>query len=259
LSWPSNALVVFDVEECLEPFLKARGVKYEKLGLRAEQPVVIVVTPFTALWRQPEEYRNFFQLFSAVERGCAAVFLGLPSDGPGLTAANLSSINLLTPLTIDAIFPFHQISAARQVWEKERIGPYSWGLTDPMTGVPIVSHPIFEGLPNRGLMGREYGNVVPVERIGTDWLTSENTGTAVQIYRHGRGKIILTSFNLLPNLKRDALAEKLLCNLVNYAAKGLPSELGPENPVTAESLAFQEQGYEDCFEKYIARGLLGKT
>jgi len=102
-----------------------------------------------------------------------------------------------------------------------------------------------------GIMGREFGNVVPVHRISTDWLTSESTGTTVQIYDHGKGKIILTSLNLLPALQRDALAEGLLCNLVNYAAKGLPPKLGAENPDTIEGLRFELQGYNDCLHKYV--------
>jgi hypothetical protein len=71
----------------------------------------------------------------------------------------------------------------------------------------------------------------------------------MQIYDHGKGKIILTSLNLLPALQRDALAERLLCNLVNYAAKGLPSKLGPENPETIEGLRFELQGYQDCLKE----------
>ena len=63
--------------------------------------------------------------------------------------------------------------------------------------------------------------------------------------------MILTSLNLLPNLRQDALAEKLLSNLVSYAARELPARLSPEEAYTLESEEFEAQGYEDCFKKYI--------
>jgi hypothetical protein len=106
-------------------------------------------------------------------------------------------------------------------------------------------------------MGREYGNVAPVEKIATDWQVSEDTGSTVQVYEVGRGKLILTSLNLLPNLRQDALAEKLLANLVNYAERGLPSELSQDPPYTAESERFEAQGYEDCLTKYIESRITG--
>ena len=109
-----------------------------------------------------------------------------------------------------------------------------------------MKHPAFEGLPQTGFMGREYGNVAPVQRIQTYWKTTEETGSTIQIHDHGKGRIILTSLNLLANVSRDALAEKVLCNLVNYANRGLPGALEPENPRTLESAGFEQEGFEDC-------------
>jgi hypothetical protein len=251
LSWPRGGLAVFDVESKLETFLTKRGVSFARLGHAVEEPSVIVVTPFAELWRRPEEFETFIRLFSAIERGCAAVFLGLPENGASLvTAGPISAITFLIPLAVTTIFPFHELDAAPQIWQEQRIGAYAWGLTDPRAGVPVPNHEVFKGMRS-GIMGREFGNVVPVHRISTDWLTSESTGTTVQIYDHGKGKIILTSLNLLPALQRDALAEGLLCNLVNYAAKGLPPKLGAENPDTIEGLRFELQGYNDCLHKYV--------
>jgi hypothetical protein len=116
----------------------------------------------------------------------------------------------------------------------------------------VAKHAVFQGAPEDGLMGRDYGNVAPVQCISTDVKASEDIGPAVQIYALGKGKIILTCLNLLPNLKSDALAEKLLCNLLNYAESGLPVDLAPENPATSERLRFSEKEYEDCLKEFIA-------
>jgi len=126
-----------------------------------------------------------------------------------------------------------------------------------VAGVPIPKHAIFGGVPPDGIMGREFGNVVPVRKIQTDWNTSEDTGTTAQIYSSnsaaatGKGRIIITSLNLLPNLGRDALAEKLLHNLVLYAQDALPRELEPEDTEMTERLKFQLASYHDCVTKYL--------
>jgi hypothetical protein len=115
----------------------------------------------------------------------------------------------------------------------------------------VPQHAIFEGVPHNGMMGREFGNVIPAQSVQSDWIPTADTGSAVQIYKYGNGKILLTSLNLLPNLGRDALAEKLLCNLVNDARQGLPAELASEKPQTVETLRFEEKGYEDCLRKFL--------
>lgn len=254
LRWPSKGVKVWDTEGKLEPYFQERGIGCERWTGSADTPVAIVVTPFTELWRKPEEYRRFIHLFNWVERGCAAVFLGIPSDGDSLvTASRITKDNMLTPLAASGLFPIHDVESVAESWTGLRVYAYAWGLTDTRVGAPIPRHPVFEGIPQTGMMGREYGNVAPVEKIATDWRVSEDTGSTVQIYEVGRGKFILTSLNLLPNLCRDALAEKLLSNLVNYAARSLPAHLGPEDAYTVESEEFEARGYEDCFKKYIDR------
>ena len=97
-------------------------------------------------------------------------------------------------------------------------------------------------------MGREYGNVVPVQRIQTYWKTSEDTGTTIQIHEHGKGKIILTSLNLLENMSRDALAEKLLANIVNYANRGLPGGLAPKTPRPSRACGLSKKAFRIALE-----------
>jgi hypothetical protein len=258
LRWLSSTIRVWDIEGRLEAYLKQRTIGCETWTGSVNSPVAILVTPFTGLWKKPDEYRRFIRLFSWVERGCTAVFLGVPSDGERLlTAIDMNDVNILTPLSKGTVMPFRGIEVTAETWAGQRIGAYAWGLVDSEAGVAIVRHPTFEGIPQTGIMGREYGNVAPVDRIRTNWRASEDTGSTVQIYEVGRGKLILTSLNLLPNLRRDALAEKLLANLVNYAGQGLAHELSPESAYTEESERFEAQGYGDCLKKYIGRRIMG--
>jgi beta-galactosidase len=259
--WPAEGFVIFDVDQRLEPYLKKRGINYQSLGDEIEKPTVIVATPFTALWRRPEQFHKFIRLFDWVRRGCTAVLLGIPDDGASglLTGTTAGIDSFLGPLTLAHISPFSRIDATEEVWSGQRVGAYAWGLIDVESGVPIARHPIFEGIPQGGIMGREYGNVVPVKRIRTDWRVSEDTGSTVQIYSSdavspiGKGKIILTSLHLLPNLGGDALAEKLLSNLVKYAVEELPREMSPAGAYMLDSEQFEVQGYEDCFKKYLQK------
>lgn len=258
LHWPSTPIIVLDPDQQIEPFLKAHNRPFKPAGTDIQEPSVILVTGSTSLWRRPEEFRKFFKLFPWVQRGCTAIFLEVLIDGPGpLTAAPIFMESYLSPFAVAHVTPFDRLESTEQTWAGQRFGAYAWGLTDLMSGVPIPGHPVFEGIPQDGMMGREYGNIVPVKRIGTDWTKSEDTGSTVQIYSAtgltpiGKGKIIITNLNLLPNLGRDALAEKMLCNLVQFAQQGLPVRMEPESSYTAESLKFQERAYQDCVTKYL--------
>jgi beta-galactosidase len=254
LKWPQGRLAVFDVEKRLEPFLKGRGIEYEGFTGELQEPKVIVVPPFTGLWRDPGKFQELVQLFSLVERGCAAIFLTLPRDGaPPLTAAGIDMGGFLSPFALNHSAPLRRLNAAPDLWGELRIGPYGWGLTSLTVGVPIPRHPIFEGVPQTGLMNREYGNIVPLEDIMGDQMPIEDIGLAIQIFASGKGKAIFTSLNLIPNLDRDALAEKLLVNLVNYAQAGLPGALSAVSTYEQGNLRFEAAGYEDCFTKYVAK------
>ena len=250
--WPSSQVRVWDVDGKLEPYYKERAIEPDRWTGHTDKPVVIVVTPTSELWRKPDEYRRLIRLLSWVERGCTALFLGVPSEGGSMvTAAPIGRVTVLTPLYVGSLFPFRDMDSSAESWTGLRVYAYAWGLTDTRSGAPIPRHPVFEGIPQTGLMGREYGNVAPVERIETGWRVNEDTGSTVQIYDVGRGKLILTSLNLLPNLRGDALAEQLLANLVNFATRGLPASLGPQEAYTDESESFATQNYEDCFRKYV--------
>lgn len=247
--WPSAPFGIFDVNQELAPFLKARGIRYSNFDPQTREPDVIVVTPFSALWRQPEEFRKLIRLLGLVQRGCTALFLGMPEDGPEPASGLRSSASVPSPLTVTGVFPF-KIEVIPERWGL-RIGPYSWGLKDPIAGVPAQGHPIFEGFSSTGLMGTEHGNIAPTQRIRTEATPIEDTGPAVQMYPHGKGRIVLSIFNLLPNLRQDALAEKLLSSLVNYCNQGLPSELAPESREMLETMQSKERSFQESLKGFV--------
>jgi beta-galactosidase len=252
LRWPSRPVAIFDPEHRLEPFLEGRGIPYRSFGPEIREPTVIVVAPFTALWRQSKEFQQFMQFFVCAERGCTVLMLGLPHNGPELTAAPIGAIDWLSPLAINTILP-STVRGGKDHWRR-RIGPYSWGMFHPKGGFPLVAHPIYEGIPNYGLMGADFGNVAPTHWMEADALAEEDLGPTVKIYRDGKGKVILSSLNLIPSLSSDALAEKVLCNLVKYADQGLPGELAPEQRSSVETLRFEEKGDDDCLGKSLEPG-----
>ena len=73
VGWPGAKLAVFDVDRPLEPYLQERGIAYEKFSGLLTEPKVIVVSSFTALWRNRERFREFLPL-SAWSRGAVEQF-----------------------------------------------------------------------------------------------------------------------------------------------------------------------------------------
>jgi len=93
-------------------------------------------------------------------------------------------------------------------------------------------HPIFNGLPTGLLDWATYRNIVPHEgkclkdlgdpdevvcgAIQTSY--GYKSGPYVGVYGHGAGRIIMNSLNIRESLGQDPVADRLLRNLLNYAA-----------------------------------------
>jgi hypothetical protein len=109
-------------------------------------------------------------------------------------------------------------------------------------GHVVKDHPVFDGLPSNGLMGQTYENVwamktltgldtqpivgslthdfYPMKRNKPNYLGPEPAwwGTDLGVVQHGEGRLILSALRLLDNLGQDPVADKILFNLINYAA-----------------------------------------
>jgi hypothetical protein len=109
----------------------------------------------------------------------------------------------------------------------------------------VKDHPIFEGLPSNGLMGQTYENVwamktltglntqpivgsvthdfYPMKRNIPDYLGPEPAwwGTDLGVVQQGQGRFILSSLRLVDNLGKDPVADRILFNLIEYAASAV--------------------------------------
>ena len=120
-----------------------------------------------------------------------------------------------------------------------------------------LRHPVFDGLPSGGILDYTvYRNIIP--QGGWAWSgmdTPEDllcggiraqfgyqSGILLATYRLGAGRFLLNTLRIRENLGTDPVAERLLRNLLNFAARDL------ENPAANLPADFQQQlqaiGYE---------------
>lgn len=260
MRFPERPFMLFDPQGRLRPFLKKRGIGFVDFTTEPKEPGVIVIPAFTNLWKQPQEFVKFIWLFNLIRRGCTVIFLGLPTEsfqdlaaeGQAMAGANTGPFLQLSGASVWQIFPFMEAgSSMGRVWA------YSWGLRAPVSGTCVVDHPIFEGLPTGCLMDRDYANIVPRYNIKTSVVPTETVGQAVQVFTHGKGKIILSSLNIIPFLGKDAFSENILSNMVRYADEKLPEKLARSLPQDLELARFNEAQYKEVWEKYL-QGAIGK-
>lgn len=104
----------------------------------------------------------------------------------------------------------------------------------------VKIHPVFEGLPMDGLMGRAYAKVV----AGTTFLESSDEditgallvdetgigeaaywGNDILVQRYGSGRLVFTCLRILENLGSDRLADRVFVNLINhFMRRSVPSK-----------------------------------
>jgi hypothetical protein len=118
-------------------------------------------------------------------------------------------------------------------------------------------HPVFDGLPSGGVLDYTFfRNIIP--RGGRAWSGLDvpedllcggiraqlgyQSGLLLATYRLGAGRFVLNTLHIRENLGADPVAERLLRNLLNYAARDL------NQPVADLPTDFQHQlqgiGYE---------------
>src|SRR5205823_5392336 len=114
-------------------------------------------------------------------------------------------------------------------------------------------HPVSQGLPGPGLMVWEYGNIMTSRVPAPFRVSAEKTGPAMPIIPLDSGKAAFCAFELLDNLERDGLAEKLLSNLVGHLHKQLPAQLRPRSEREEETLRFHYMQIQDCWDKFLGK------
>jgi hypothetical protein len=109
-------------------------------------------------------------------------------------------------------------------------------------------HPIFDGLPSGGLMDYAYyreiipdlvwqGQEPPAEAVAGAIKASQDysSGMMVSVYRLGEGRFVLNTLQICENLDGNPSAERLLRNILRYAAQDV------EKPAANLPANFDEQ------------------
>jgi len=101
----------------------------------------------------------------------------------------------------------------------------------------VTTHPIFAGLPTGCAIGETdvYARVCAADSFGIDdapesvqldWPVVYANSEALDPYRadvitlrYGKGRIVLTTMNLVPNLDEDPAADRIVLNIIDYLAE----------------------------------------
>jgi hypothetical protein len=237
---PKAPIALIDPQGRLKPFFAARGIACQEFaaGNRENQPVLVAAGDPGNL----QVFEQYARLMEQVKRGGVAMLLDppLPIVRPTSAiyqvpdeknymriAAGGKSWNLKpqpTAALATGLFPFHlEKRPARGTW------------------IPVLHYlkpsPIFRGLPPSAFMGQPYQNVCASNTLigpldgetlagSVSWNFIEDYrgptdlwwGADLAVVPHGKGKLILSTLQILENLGKDPIAEKLLYNLIDYAA-----------------------------------------
>ena len=115
-------------------------------------------------------------------------------------------------------------------------------------------HPIFEGMPSGGLMDYDYyreiipdavwsGQEPPAEAVAGAIKASQDyaSGLMVAVYSLGEGRFILNTLRVRENLGAHPAAERLLRNMLRYAAREVakpPADLPPDFDQRLKAMGF---------------------
>ncbi|NIA15415.1 MAG: hypothetical protein GWP08_15215 [Nitrospiraceae bacterium] len=158
------------------------------------------------------------QVLAQVNGGAVAIVFGPPDDWNDLAERIDESIRATSK---DAVGAF--------------LGMYHY----------VKLHPVFDGLPARGLMGHPYRNTAPAKTFtetsdedicGTfdttpiaagNYMIDETTwwGSDVLVCRYGSGRIVFTHLRVLQNLGHDPVADRIFVNLLrHFSRRSVPPE-----------------------------------
>jgi len=162
----------------------------------------------------------FEELWQRVERGATAVFLS-----PDVLKKGDQSLGWLPLANKGAATPIRGWLYLKDEWAKR--------------------HPIFDGLPAGGLMDYTFyreiipdtvlaGQDPPAEAVAGAIKASQDysSGLMLAVYQSGDGRFILNTLLIRENLGGNPAAERLLRNLLNYAAgQSKSASSGPEGAI----------------------------
>ena len=220
LAVPTEKIAVIDPANALRPFLDAKGISHVEFG--EGTPTTLPVIVASARADNPKQKAGFQSLEAFVRRGGTAVYLE--------TLIRASSPYWDATLPSQEVLP---IKLGKQ---------HALGLWIGVSHI-VRDHPVFAGLPVNCMMGQVYEKVwspYVLKDAGGELIVgsvsygfhaddTENQnylgpepawyGMDMGIVPHGKGRYILSTLRLIENLGSDPVADRILYNLVRFAAK----------------------------------------
>lgn len=216
LKAPAGKVAVLDFNGDLKNFLQKNKVKTLDFSSNTPQNIPVLVSTHKA--ENDKEIKRFERLLKFVESGGTALYLDRLTD-------SIKTENTITPFTA-------RVHPSKGLW----------------TCIPHIAmeHPIFEGLQNNGFLRNTYENIWPqrslrdlkvngvrlevkplVASIAFDWFSRGHKmgyrgpgpswwGADMTLVPFKKGQYLLSQFQLLENLGKDPVADKMLFNIITF-------------------------------------------
>ncbi len=214
-------IAVVDVAGTLSRFMKNRGFEPEKFSEKTTLDTLVVVGE--KAMKNNAYLKSIEDLNGFVAKGGKAIYLEVPAKTVKRVGPSRSNVNV----GVDYLPSRPLLKSSIGLWD----------------GILHMAHdhPVFKGLPVKQPLTGIYENLAPRESFvslegdmmvntvafdrfenqddrkrnyvgpGAAWWASDLVGIS-----HGKGKMMLSTLNLLNNLDRDPVAEKLLFNMIDY-------------------------------------------
>ncbi len=224
LQLPQGKFAVADTDGSLKAFLDKKGIQYTEFKTSIGKNIPVIIGK--ANKKNKAYTKKALEVKEFVKKGGYAVFL--ETDGEKVPGFD-RELNEVEENALPLKAELHAKWATRGGWAaKSHV---------------VTAHPVFDGLPTNIIMHGVYENVHPVVSmskqkgtyiagmIGYDHFPNNNI-----MVRHyngpgevwwaadvleaniGKGKMLMSTLRIIDFLEKDPVAEKLLYNMMNYAA-----------------------------------------
>lgn len=222
-----NEVVLWGEDAELAAWLAQRGIRvrpFDPAAPSAREVILVSRTPAA-----PGDAAAFRELVTCIARGATAVFLS-----PEVFRKGGDPLGWLPLVNKGALTTITGWLYLKDEWAKE--------------------HPIFDGLPAGGMMDYTFyreiipdavwsGQDSPAEAVAGAIKASQDysSGLLVAVYELGAGRFILNTLLIRENLGRHPAAERLLRNMLRYAARDANqplSDLPPDFDAQLKALGY---------------------
>lgn len=225
LSRIDSKIAIVDPENSLAPFLQKNGIEFETFSDKTKKNSLVIVGKLN---KKNKNHKTLVSSVNAfVDKGGYAIMLdvlGTPIGARNRTLVENGIENI--PFDIKLLRP----------WDTRG----GWAAKSHI----ITNHPIFDGLPTNQIMHGVYENIHPKNSMamqqgtyiagmigydhfpGMDMMVRHFNGTGDVWYAadvleapKGKGKLLLSTLQLIEFIGKDPVADKVLFNMIDYAAK----------------------------------------